>query len=182
MPLSIGKVTVDVSLCGSIPRSHFTSLPGEDDKRGARSLRSKLAELTSSDLNSPRFSLKQGSVLAETVSTNAVESTKDSTVNGYKTALNVLSDSPRARKPNSSGSQILERADCETKEKKTETNMTLCLTRVQQRPLMRLAPSPPLIDPPRWAVPARGEARLEVSCRIGYFGNIYYPLYPLLIS
>lgn len=125
MPLCIGKMTVNVSLCGAIPR-------------GACSAHENI---TTNDFN------KQGapSPPASTLSPSP------KTCDRSKTAPFLSGDK---RKPSQLAISVSHSEDSQ------DSNMTRLANRQHCNTL-------PVVEPPRWAVPAKGEARLEVSDFLG---------------
>lgn len=135
MPLSIGKgMTVNVSLCGAIPRSQ-TPISGASITLGDTS---RTAE------NITTFSLnKQG---ANSTPGCSLKTCDRSTIDGA-----FASDRPPI------SSLLLSKAVSQSE----DSQDTVMPSSAQPR-LVNHAMS--VIEPPRWAVPAKGEARLEVSC------------------
>ena len=136
MPLSIGKMTVNVSLCGAIPRSDLppSPAPTQSDTASAHALRENI---TTSHLN------KQGAL--KPASTHSLS----------------LKPSDRSKTP----ALILNGDNLPSLLSKTVSQSE---DSEDTAPIMpRLSASRPqiipFIEPPRWAVPAKGEARLEVS-------------------
>lgn len=144
MPLSIGKMTVNVSLCGAIPRSHMPPSPlsshNSDSSPGARYGTS----LTSSDkshlaLSSPKYSCLAalGCANGRAFCESDVRSTKP------PNSHFVTSDRPSL-------------CTVSLSEDSDDTIMPINSHQVRLQPLQ-------LVEPPLWAVPAKGQARLEVS-------------------
>jgi hypothetical protein len=119
MPLAIGKMTVNVSLCGAVPR-------------GARE------NVTTNNFN------KQGAP-APPASTH---SPSPKTCDRSKTAPFLNGDN---LKPSQLAISISHSEDSQ------DSNMTALINRQHVNTTL------PVVEPPRWAVPAKGEARLEVS-------------------
>lgn len=148
MPLPIGKMTVNVSLCGAIPRSDMPSslAPSfsSDASRGAQPLREKLSSLTSSALNA----VSKYSCLAVVGCSNGQlicegddRSTRDS--------LSVVtSDRPL--------SSLLSMTVSQSEDSDDTIMLSSDSSQARLQPLT-------MVEPPRWAVPAKGESRLEVS-------------------
>lgn len=136
MPLSIGKVRVDVSLCGSIPRSwpsQFESAP----RLPKASKEQALFELTSSDLNKIRESVPDISCMA---------------INGKKLSTQVN----RSKSPSTatlSGDTMF-----------STTNSFDTLPSSDFDPSRRDSMHLATIEPPHWAVPAKGNATLKPVC------------------
>lgn len=136
MPLVVGKVRVDVSLCGAIPRSW--SSPADSAPQTANPPKGQnLVELTSSDLNSIRESVPDFSCMA---------------TNGYQlsTQANRSKSLPTAIFSGDSFFSATNSFDTLPSGDKDQHN----------RDPMLLAQ----IEPPHWAVPARDNARLKPVC------------------
>lgn len=112
-PTPLSPVRVDVTLCGSIPRSAMA------DRFGLRGAPCPLSDLTSSDLNASLLAAANGS-------TSDCSTLKPSVCHGLAGLV--------AQNPS--------------------------MARIQSDPIHQA----PLYEPPSWAVPARGEARLEPVC------------------
>lgn len=166
MPLSIRKVTVNVSLCGAIPRSRLLSSARPSSTcensqeelslaRCAKALRSQLTQLTSSQLNTTRPTLKQFVFSGCPVQAHENE-TLVSTRDRSKIIRTGTGTQPQPQ---------LSEIPCTSKShfSTTATDMKVQNAGADIGRKHRLAPSPAPIDPPQWAVPARGEAKLEVS-------------------
>lgn len=151
MPLSIGKVTINVDLCGSIPRSHMSSTTTTTSSlyqspppvsptdthdasgdRGAQVLRQKLVELTSNDLNSLHRNTKQLSSLVAGSHNGCVVPTH----------------------PSKKGETVLSAKQDDT----IAVNNAITTTTTMR------ATAVPQVEPPQWAAPAQGQARLEPVC------------------
>mmetsp|Transcript_17211 Transcript_17211/g.28591 ORF Transcript_17211/g.28591 Transcript_17211/m.28591 type:complete len:355 (+) Transcript_17211:391-1455(+) len=138
MPLSIGKVSVDVSLCGSVPRSWSSSL-AESAPPTTVQCPKTLSEITSSDLSTVRDSVSSFLCAA--------------TINGNK-----LSTQPNRSKNGSTS--IFSGESLFSITNSFDTLPTSEMTSTSRRDSMLL----PMIEPPQWAVPARGDARLKPVC------------------
>jgi hypothetical protein len=129
MPLAIGKMTVNVSLCGAVPR-------------GARE------NVTTNNFN------KQGAP-APPASTH---SPSPKTCDRSKTAPFLNGDN---LKPSQLAISISHSEDSQ------DSNMTALINRQHVNTTL------PVVEPPRWAVPAKGEARLEPVCEaLGTHGRV----------
>lgn len=122
MPLSIGKMTVNVSLCGAIPR-------------GASSAHENI---TTNDFN------KQGAPSPPA----STHSPSLKTCDRSKTAPFLSGDK---LKPSQLAISVSHSEDSQ------DSTMTRLANNRQHFNTL------PVVEPPRWAVPAKGEARLEVS-------------------
>lgn len=136
MPLSIGKMTVNVSLCGAIPRSDMAASPSITESDRARAHPS-LENITTFDLN------KQGAQKPDPTHSLSLKTCDRSTIPAF-----VLSgDRPIS---------LLSKAVSQSEDSEDSN-----LTRIDASSMRHQ--TIPIIEPPRWAVPAKGEARLEVS-------------------
>lgn len=136
MPLSIGKVRVDVSLCGSVPRS-WSSPPMGAPQTPNPVKAQTLIELTSSDLNKVHESVADFSCLV---------------VNGHKLSTQVN----RSKSPPTvtfSGDTFF-----------SSTDSFDTLPSIDDLPSRRESMMLGKIEPPLWAVPARGNTRLKPVC------------------
>lgn len=133
MPLSIGKMTVNVSLCGAIPRSDMPLSPAitQNDKASAHV---SGENVTTFDLN------KQGAQKGAPTPLVSLKTRDRSTIPAFV----VNGDRPTT--------SLLSQAVSQSEDSQ-DTAM----------PVLDSRPPMPVIEPPRWAVPAKGEARLEVS-------------------
>jgi len=163
MPLSIRKVTVNVSLCGAIPRSRLLSSARPSSTcdnsqeelslaRCAKALRSQLTQMTSSQLNTARPTLKQFVFSGCPVQAHENET--------------LVSTRDRSKIIRTGTQPQLSEIPCTSKShfSTTVTDMKVQNAGADIGRKHRLAPSPAPIDPPQWAVPARGEAKLEPVC------------------
>lgn len=152
MPLAIGKMTVNVSLCGAIPRSNMASSPSKpftDTARPQPFRREKLSDLTSSDLNQSPMHPSKYSFLAVNSGSNGRVICEENDRSRTDSRPVVNSDRPLSLLLSKSLSQSQDSIDTITDDMPRLSNTP--------RP-------PPVVDPPRWAVPAKGEARLEPVC------------------
>ena len=135
MSLTIGKVRVDVSLCGSVPRS-WSSLP-EGAPPMPNPIKSKLSEVTSSDLNKLREGVSTFSCVAAT--------------NGNKlsTQVNRSKSPPTAIFSGDTLFSITNSFDTIPSSDMPSRRDSMLLGK---------------LEPPQWAVPARGNSRLKPVC------------------
>ena len=148
MPLPIGKMTVNVSLCGAIPRSDMPSSPApslfSDNSSGAQPLREKLSCLTSSAHNKISEPGSKYSCLAVVGCSKGQKddrSTRDS-------LSFVTSDRPF--------SSLLSATVSQSEDSDDTTMLSSDSSQARLQPVT-------MVEPPRWAVPAKGESRFEVS-------------------
>jgi len=158
MPLLIGKMKVNISLCGSVPRSHLSthSSPSStgthvdlSSARCANALRTQLKELTSSDFNKDR----QNSIPSPFCDSNVKNVPKNSTGKSTHDRSKIITGETQSTSQKS-----------HSPETGTDKNENITMQLTDSGRTLRLAPSPPVIDPPPWAVQAKGEARLEPVC------------------
>ena len=144
MPLSIGKVRVDVGLCGAIPRSCWSgALPPSNKCQSS----SRLSDITSSNVNTIRHHDTLGSFLRQQVTAHPTETKNRSKTS--PTATN-LGDHPLT-------SQSLEDTS-QTSQPQNSSSMP------SQTSTIHHQQQPSVPHPPRWAVPARGGTKLEPVC------------------
>mmetsp|Transcript_22155 Transcript_22155/g.51096 ORF Transcript_22155/g.51096 Transcript_22155/m.51096 type:complete len:364 (+) Transcript_22155:306-1397(+) len=146
MPLSIGKIQVDVSLCGAIPRS-WSALSVDDSGGVPPSTPSskqcqRLSDITSSDLNALRDEVSKCSCVA--------------TINGKSP-----SQHPTQTNRSKTTAQML---TGERFAPKNELNSQITTPTLSSMPNRTASLQLPMLEPPQWAVPARGDARLEPVC------------------
>mmetsp|Transcript_2774 Transcript_2774/g.3643 ORF Transcript_2774/g.3643 Transcript_2774/m.3643 type:complete len:397 (+) Transcript_2774:437-1627(+) len=160
MPLLIGKMKVNVSLCGSVPRSHLSNQSIQpstcvdlSSARCANALRAQLKELTSSDFNKDR-KISIPSPFCDSTVENVPEKFSDKPTH----------DRSKINAGESSQSSSISQTSSQSHSKTTDIDKNITMQLTEQGRTLRLAPSPPVIDPPPWAVQAKGEARLEPVC------------------
>lgn len=142
MPLSIGKVRVDVSLCGALPRPCHTSSSCGPSRSAqpttpAPLRRLKLPLVTSSKTNESLSSFPQSCF---------------SIANGQEFSTQVYRCKISPSTANFSGESIFS---------STNSFDTIPSSDIKlKQNCMHL----PMLEPPQWAVPARGDSRLEPVC------------------
>lgn len=143
MPLSIGKVRVDVSLCGALPRPRpSSSCPISESvppTTPAPQRLQNLSHMTSSDLNESSVSFSRSCFSA---------------VNGQDCPTQTYRCKNSPPTVNISGEPLFS---------STNSFDTLPSTEENFRSTKQVSHFP-MIEPPQWAVPARGDSRLEPVC------------------
>lgn len=143
MPLPVGKMTVNVSLCGAIPRSDMPSSPA----------------ITKSDISSAHALLEN----ITTFDLNKGGAPNDATHASLKT-VGSKTDPAFVLKSDKSTSLLLSKVVSQSEDSE-DTNM--------MPPLSTRPHTIPVIEPPRWAVPAKRGARLEPVCEaLGTHGRV----------
>jgi len=147
MPLSIGKVKVDVSLCGAVPRSWSSQTSCTIDRAPPSTPSSKecqkLSDITSSRLNINVDDVSDCSCVANV---NGKNSPLHSTVtNRCKTTAHFLLSEPVIHK---------------VQDLQESQNSSSAFTVMPSRSPLQL----PVLEPPHWAVPSSAEACLEPVC------------------
>ena len=147
MPLSIGKVTVDVSLCGAVPRSWSSDNTCTIDRAPPSTPSSKqcqkLSEVTSSRLNS----IDDG-VLGRSCVAN---------VNGKNQApLSTPFGRSKITRPFLSSDCVVHQVH----DNDQGQNSVSAFSPMPSRSPLQL----PMLEPPHWAVPSSAEACLEPVC------------------
>ena len=155
-------MTVDVSLCGSIPRSHMPHLPSLS--RSSVSCRSQALSREPPSL--PRF--------LSTVKPSAFSRTDQS-------STDAASGSSSSSQQGSSHQQHYRTIDIQTQSHRFESSLSrekmisLAASSLQQQSngcnLVQGQQLVTPIEPPSWAVAAKGESRLEVSFILAGFSK-----------
>jgi pSer/pThr/pTyr-binding forkhead associated (FHA) protein len=154
MPFSIGKVTVDVSLCGAVPQGHHCLAPVRVSGgfTPCPSKHQTLSDISSCELNSLRNCLP-GKIACLSLPN-----------------LNTQTDSTPVRgRSKNSPTAVVARSD-----QLPLTPIVLDTVTIQETGFpqglsqyssnMPCRPASSMLEPPLWAVPARGDSRLEPVC------------------
>ena len=155
MPLSIGNVTVDVSLCGALPYGYECSAPVI--------LRTGLSTPCPRSADGRRHQILSDILSCELHSLNCA-SGKTSCKSLPDSSTQTDSTQQRVRSKNSPTAAVA-RSDWSPSNLFSDTNTEISLTgNLSQNNSMPCRPTLSLLEPPLWAVPARGDSRLEPVC------------------
>jgi len=145
MPLSIGKVTVDVSLCGSIPQGQ-RAIVRDGCSTPCPRKHHTLSDISACELNSLTCSSGSLACLSVPNSNTQTDSTQQ-----------------RGRSKNSPTAAVA-RSDRSPHNNDSTNKFSAPTGRLPQFNNMQCRATPSLLEPPLWAVPARGDSRLEPVC------------------
>lgn len=169
MPCAGNKITVNVSLCGSIPRSSLPSL------NLSSSLRRHALENPERRLEpkTPRAPFCSDDFLAGTSELRGRAPTGPTSGFISRPATGITAVHALSKKAMLSiAPSLCSSASYAERAKSADLPSRDSETTLGVEPLHTRTP-PPLIEPPPWAVPARGEARLEPVCEaIGSYSPI----------